>query len=437
MHDKLVLNPKPILTTNFSFDIGDDVYIRPKSAKECGMSGRIVDISYKSTTKVNAGGATLESAPQRSKKRKLVEDARVSVQQHCFYNAERIKTCNTIKTGVRPSRLFPVYDICKDDNFVNQTQIIITPDTINYRQLGSSHLRSTDKVLEIGCSTGECTALLLRRLALLHMHKQRCEQRKGVGKTDDVSNMFAGKIVAFDVGSDVLEQAQTRLLSEINSLDFNDEGDIRCKIYSQLVQLQKVDAIADPKRAYSFAMVDRKPDIILIDIGGNRELTGIVRMIQWVQTAFENDPPRVVIVKSELLVEEFSKEGERESSPSKNASISAKTLRLNVTEHGVIEHAQHWFSSLAFSFSNKCDDEKCSKSEQQSIASTQKAPKYSHPVKAPMALSPKDNVTPICRFHNYHPDGCKRRNGGRDCPYDHEHCHWCGQIGHVALNCYR
>ncbi|CAD7965238.1 unnamed protein product [Amoebophrya sp. A25] len=41
----------------------------------------------------------------------------------------------------------------------------------------------------------------------------------------------------------------------------------------------------------------------------------------------------------------------------------------------------------------------------------------------------------ICRFHNYDFEvGCKRRALGR-CLFDHEHCHWCGQRGHRAVEC--
>ncbi len=431
------------MSTKYCFNLNDDVYIRPKSAKELGISGRIVEISSNSTTKSSTASEIAPGSPfQQRKKRRLVEDIRVSIQQHSFDDTGRIKSCGATKVGIRPSRLFPVYDICKDETSITQqTLILITPDTTNYRMLATSHLRSSDKVLEIGCSTGECTALMMRRLTLLHMHQQRQKQNKDGESDNDAPNItFDGKIVAFDVGSDVLEQAQSRLQSEINSLSPNDEGNIGNTIYTQLVTLQKIDAIADPKGAYATAMTDREPDIILIDIGGNRELKGVVRMIHWVQTAFENDPPRLVIVKSESLVEECSgihngQEDGKMSLLENESMLSTETVRPNVMENGVIEHAQRWFSSLVSSFAESIYDGKCNSSEEQSALPTQAVPKYSHPIQAPLALSPKDNVTPICRFHNYHPDGCKRRNVSNVCPFDHEHCHWCKQIGHVALNC--
>jgi hypothetical protein len=42
----------------------------------------------------------------------------------------------------------------------------------------------------------------------------------------------------------------------------------------------------------------------------------------------------------------------------------------------------------------------------------------------------------ICRYHNYHKDGCKRyKDPNGHCPFDHDHCHLCLQYGHTALQC--
>ena len=161
-------------------------------------------------------------------------------------------------------------------------------------------------------------------------------------------------------------------------------------------------------------------------------------MIHWVQTAFKNDPPRLVIVKSESLVGEGSRSYNTQESNQSSLHTNVLPARPNVLENGVIQHAQEWLSSLVLSFANDSDDGKGSSSDDQPTMPVQTVPKYSHPVQAPLALSPKDNVTPICRFHNYHPDGCKRINhDSKKCPYDHEHCHWCKQFGHVAMNCKR
>jgi hypothetical protein len=102
-----------------------------------------------------------------------------------------------------------------------------------------------------------------------------------------------------------------------------------------------------------------------------------------------------------------------------------------------------------------------------------------HPLKAPKRVT-KAGV-PICRFHNYRPEGCKKyvphqsngaiktlpisisssvtsndaisiikrvdeksispgtnkkpQNAQDICECDHDHCHFCGEFGHVALQC--
>ncbi|KAL3794838.1 hypothetical protein ACHAW5_004360 [Stephanodiscus triporus] len=443
-----------VTSTKFDFNLNDDVYIRPKSVKELGISGRIVALSYDTTKKEKR----VEITPgpcQRSKKRTLIEDVRVSVQQHCHNKNNLISHCGRVKTCVRPSRLFPVYDICKDEDIRPLSLILLTADTTNYRQLASSHVRAYDKVLEIGCSTGECTALVMRRLVLLHSNPCRKRQEDGVREEEDNSRSRPRvRIVAFDIGSDMIEQAKHRLFAELDHLfpigkaDARNSSDTAEKFY-RMVHFHRVDAIADPKGAHTYATTDdeRRPDIVLIDIGGNRELKAVVQMIRWVQSTFGNEPPRLVIVKSEALVDELSisatrskgKEGEYEGESAEelveDRSVSGiSTVRPVVLENGVIEHAQEWFSSLIPSSVEGSDDAKCSSSDKHSMMPEQSAPKYSHPMKAPLVLSPKDNITPICRWHNYDPAGCKRFISSR-CPYDHDHCHWCQDVGHVALNC--
>ena len=38
----------------------------------------------------------------------------------------------------------------------------------------------------------------------------------------------------------------------------------------------------------------------------------------------------------------------------------------------------------------------------------------------------------ICRYHNYAFIGCKKTVR---CPFDHDHCHFCFQLGHIARDC--
>jgi len=399
-----------VSNSKFNFNLNDNVYIRPKSTKEFGISGRIVDI----TSSVSSGSTTTSAKDGNGIKKRRLEDIRVSIQQSQNGN---------IKVGVRPSRLFPIYES-------KETLIIITPDTTNYRQLATSHLRVSDKVLEIGCSTGECTALVLRRLMLLYNNNNLKQEQK-----NDVQN---GSICAFDIGSDMVEQASSRVHSEFNALQQHSHqaADLQMPTYTDMVQFYKIDALLDPKRAYTLATTNTinsnpskaAPDVILIDIGGNRELKGVVQMIEWVQSAFcqnDDNSVRVIVVKSESLAEELTKSPKEEDEKKIEADSSTVQQQL-VMDNGIINQGQEWFTTLLSSFSTNTTASTATNHHQRC------APTYNHPLKAPLVLSPKDD-TAICRFHNYDIDGCK--NGTR-CPYDHQYCHWCREIGHTALNCH-
>jgi hypothetical protein len=226
---------------------------------------------------------------------------------------------------------------------------------------------------------------------------------------DTTENSDHGVIVAFDTGSDMVEQtrrslqAEFELLLSVNATRKQSELE---KIYSEMAIVHKVDAFADPKGAFSLATGNHEtyPTVVLIDIGGNRELEGVARMIRWVQVAFAKHPPRAIIIKSKELTQE---------------------LHTNLRD-GIINDAQDWL--IQFLQNNNSMKNVSLKSPP--------PPSYSHPLQAPLVISPKDNKTPICRFHNYHVEGCKRYNNEcSECPLDHDYCHWCKRIGHVAREC--
>ena len=64
---------------------------------------------------------------------------------------------------------------------------------------------------------------------------------------------------------------------------------------------------------------------------------------------------------------------------------------------------------------------------------------YTHPLKAPLVQVECPGIDStmmisICRYHNYHKQGCRKHSSGK-CTLDHHHCHWCLQTGHIALEC--
>ncbi|KAL7477500.1 hypothetical protein ACHAW6_003309 [Cyclotella cf. meneghiniana] len=397
--------------------VNDFVYVRPKSAREPGTVGRVVDIIQSA-----ASVSPTESQPPKSNQ--TCPSARTTKsQKHKNFRISILQSNGAIKHNVRVSRLVPIFDRIgrrrdlSKPNDTSCTLVLLTPDTANYRQLAVAHVRSDDRVLEIGCSYGGCTALVLRRLMLFRSMRTGSTYAQNSGGSDGTfsinedttENPGRGVIVAFDTGNDMVEQTRQSLRAEFDLLlsapAATKQSELE-RVYSEMAIVHKVDAFADPKGAFSLATGNHEtyPTVVLIDIGGNRELEGVARMIRWVQLAFAKDPPRAIIIKSKELTHE---------------------LHANLRD-GIIKDAQEWliqFLQNNYSMNN-------------TPLKSQPPPSYSHPLQAPLVLSPRDNKTPICRFHNYHVEGCKRYNDEcSECPLDHDYCHWCKKIGHVAKEC--
>ncbi len=82
--------------------------------------------------------------------------------------------------------------------------------------------------------------------------------------------------------------------------------------------------------------------------------------------------------------------------------------KVSVRGNGFIDNEARWWSILV-------DNVKC--------------PKCRHPLQAPLVTL--DGVA-VCRYHNYHPNGCQKAD---KCEYRHDVCHICLQKDHVAKNC--
>lgn len=295
-----------------NFVVGNPVYLRSKSAKEKGKRATVVGID----------GVRL----------KILLDE------------------NATEKSVLPKRILPIFQ-----SLAGQL-VIVTGETIPYRHMASSQILSTDTVLEVGCSTGEASAILVR---------------------------YAQKWLGFDTSSDMVEQCLAKLPR-------NPEND-------NVARALKRDALADPseaKNAVTETLGDAGPSVVFVDIGGNRELDGVLRMIDWCKQSFH---PRLVVVKSREL----------------EAAIQTAN-GVVVGDNGLIENCETWYKLRL--------EQLCK-------------PKLPlHPLQAPMRLSPLNKDVPICRYHNYDVNGCKRHKDGI-CSFDHDHCHLCLERGHTALQC--
>jgi SAM-dependent methyltransferase len=288
---------------------GDEVFFRSKSATQLGRRGRLIE-------RVDA------------------DKNKWSIQ---YETGER-----HIVSG---RRCLPVY--ASPSPSPRGLKIIITSETVYYRQLAASQLQSTDAVLELGCSTGETSNIIWK---------------------------YAKSWIGLDTSLNMIQTTRERLAG----LPHRGSCNTKC---------EKMDILMDPKSAVDLVRSHQNTTAVYVDIGGNREEVGVVRALAWVMESFEN--LRVIVVKSQQVF---------------------NGLRKKASESGLVCNGDVWFA--------------------QKLGESRTLPK--HPLQAPKVFSPKDASTPICRYHNYYVDGCGK---GSACPYDHVHCHFCLQPGHVAKQC--
>ena len=285
--------------------------------------------------------------------------------------------------------------------------VVLVEETLPFRHVARLHLDSLcgDKVLEIGCSTGELSKLVWRN------HLEGGEERRSSWIGMDHSQEM------IDRCSEQLDQHKT---ANPNA----------CGAYAYASKVVKVDALEEPKRAAREAtdVFGSSPTVVLIDIGGNRECGPVVKTMAWVFEAFGcSKNLRMVIVKSRALVRQLRSDSEtiQTRNSINNNKSSNETIPSLDASTGIISMGTEWFATahkrLLLSKKNRFEQ------------------RFKHPLKAPKAMSPVDGITPICRYHNYHKDGCKLYNDretlGTVCPLDHDYCHSCLQKGHVAKNC--
>eukprot|EP00605_Chrysophyceae_sp_TOSAG23-4_P001764 GSChrysophyteH1.ASY1.ANO1.1952.1 assembled CDS len=238
-------------------------------------------------------------------------------------------------------------------------------NTSTFRAICTTLDPACDFALEIGCSYGKATKILSKRIG-------------------------SSRVLGVDTSKEALEAAK-KINPEVSFL--------RC------------DVLATPHTLLEFLMDmlterssgDDHKLVVLVDIGGNRELEALAALLPWV--AMLPTRPHRIIVKSQALYTTFQ-ELRQTQKDSKTVVPDGNADRESETK----ENSFPWLDGKHF---------------------------FPHPLKAPLRKT-EDGV-PICRFHNYQPQGCKLymdpNRKGTQCPYDHDHCHYCGARGHVSLKC--
>lgn len=259
--------------------VGDDVFFRPKSAKERGRRGRVIE-EPKETEPSTENNDTSHAWVQFSK--------------------ESTETANKNAKCVSRKRLFPILSPSPPKsqqqrrNFPSQT-IVVTPETIPYRLLASSQICDTDHILEIGCSTGEASSGLVR---------------------------YGQSWVGFDTSEDMIEQCLAHVKS---SIAVTNES-------KQSFHATRMDAFSDPNGALEIANKfsdPTGPTAVFLDIGGNREEDGVLNMMVWVLTSFPN--LRLLVVKSRELAKDMLAAAKPEGGP------------IVDHDSGLVETGSDWF----------------------------------------------------------------------------------------------
>jgi SAM-dependent methyltransferase len=400
---KWILFPPPAAQ---KFQPGDHVFIKTKSRKEIGRKGVVIAANCDDKHQTQDEFRVWVRIPSR-----LQVDDKNSDDQST--NREN-PIDQFFTTSFRPNRLVKVIDDsvfeesdCRvhEDHGIGRTIVAITATTEKYRLLATSQIQSTDHVLEIGCSNGECSLVIAKYLS-------------------------KGSLVAFDTSREMISQAQEKMSRQQNDIMVNN------------AQFHVVDPFIEPRKALLLAtggeqgqgekLKSKKISVVLIDIGGNRDLESVLKMLAWVRETFST--LRLCIIKSKQMVDEVMADSYcvdmlKESSKDEQLTSTTKRLKTRpiicIQPSGVLTNGEVWFHAKV--------DERILGSTSSGVEKTTLllAPRFSHPKRAPLSLSPKDGKTPICRYYNYHKNGCIKS----DCTNDHEHCHWCLIPGHIALNC--
>ena len=365
---------------------GDCVFIRTSSQKEIGRKGHVV-----------------ESESENQKKEEDRVSVRIPITGKSNPAGNSPDDQDFYTASFRPIRLIPVLSGRTIDNdSPNKCTIIVTETTNKYRLLAASQLKPTDHVLEIGCSNGECSLVISKYVQ-------------------------EGSLVGFDISQKMIAEAESKMKSGCTG---KGHGHVQFHVIDPFTNPKQALLLATGKESSSVAEGNTnteegkdkplRPSVVFIDIGGNRDLNSVIQMLAWVRQCFS---PRLCIIKSEEMVESIIGDEAANTSATVSEEPESKRLKTNaikIEPCGLIRNGEDWFNA-------KLEDG----SKTSNLGETNSKPRFSHPKKAPLSVSPEDGKTPICRYYNYHKNGCHQD----DCPLDHKYCHWCLKQGHIALHC--
>lgn len=346
----------------------------------------------------------LSSQPCTQQKRSDQETGRARVLEppaasDCADGPVRVRVAFDVDGSthaVRLARLTPVFGSSSSStNSSGKKVAVVCATTDQYRRLARSQVTAADAVVEVGCSTGGCTALLARH---------------------------AGRVVGVDNSQQLVREARAR---------------------NPLVRFEHCDALAAPDELKALA---ESCGVAFVDIGGNRQLESLVLLLPWVLRELS---PRLLVVKSEALAASAAAELERQQGDGGGdrggaaAAQEEEQQQLQQQQQrqqpGSLADPVAWWSRLlqqtsarnANAVAAAANDDLQLVENPLYYKTKAKGFKGVHPMKFPNRVAPSME-RPVCRPHNY--ATCHAPAG--ECAFDHEHCHQCLQPGHVARACW-
>ena len=328
---------------------------------------------------------------------------------------------------------------------IDACSVVLVEETLPFRQIVRfqlhNHRCTKDRVLEIGCSTGELSKMVWKNH--FEVPPTSADSSSASAETEAENGP---SWIGMDHSQEMINRCQEQL-------DHHNASTARRRSF-YASKVVKIDALAEPKRALKEATSPTElfgpcPTVVLIDIGGNRECGPVIKTLLWVLKAFggvDNNNNgsscslRMVIVKSRALVRQLLSDcgnsgTMNDSDRNNNNNNINSNININSNSNSNINSNSN--PSLDASTGIVSRD-----ATHQKLLATGKnrfERRFKHPLKAPKVMSPIDGTTPICRYHNYHKGGCQRYNDrltvATKCLLDHDHCHACLRRGHVAKNC--
>eukprot|EP00611_Tribonema_gayanum_P003039 TRINITY_DN12361_c0_g1_i1.p1 TRINITY_DN12361_c0_g1~~TRINITY_DN12361_c0_g1_i1.p1 ORF type:complete len:419 (+),score=116.70 TRINITY_DN12361_c0_g1_i1:76-1332(+) len=308
---------------------------------------------------------------------------------------------------VRPSRMMKITR--------GFPQVFLTAGTSDFRKLARALPTRADRCVDVGCSYGKCTALLAAK---------------------------AGSVLGVDNSRQVIAKARAM------------HPDIH---------FECIDAILDRQTLVEKAA---GPQLVFLDIGGDRELDTLVLLIPLLQRLLK---PEVIVVKGYRLARAASKDVQEDGRicnfkswwgavcDKANERMTQAGKKLGSVQQGTGKPSRRVMHPLQYprmflkpqgglaglaaadpSGRYQQSPTSCTSngstfdSSHDGVASDRENHGGNSGTAAPAGNSSIDggDWKQICRYHNYM--YCKR---GDRCPHDHTACHCCGRAGHKAVEC--